>query len=77
MTHWEPERTAPKDGRAVLLWARLSSHPPEPNSHFPIVGFWHQTIMCWKVAPECLNPQEGLIATHRAQLPKPLKGVGQ
>ena len=69
MIKWQSMDTAPQDGRPVLLWARLSSYPPEPNDHFPIVGFWHRAIMRWKVAPENLNPQEALIATHWAPLP--------
>ena len=69
MSDWKPIETAPKDGRSILLWARLSSYPPEPADHFPIVGFWHQAIMRWKVAPENLNCQEALIATRWAPLP--------
>jgi hypothetical protein len=70
MTGWKSiEDNPPKDGRSVLLWARLSSYPPEPNDHFPIVGFWHRAIMQWKVAPEQLNAQETLIATKWVPIP--------
>lgn len=71
MTDWKPIDTAPKDGTAVLLWARLSTYPPEPDNYFRIVGFWHRAIARWKVAPEHLNAQEELIATHWAPLPQP------
>jgi hypothetical protein len=70
MVNWQSIDTAPKDGRSVLVWARLGSSPFEKGDHFPIVGFWHPTIMCWKVAPEHLNPQEELIASHWAPIPK-------
>jgi hypothetical protein len=71
MTEWKPEESAPKDGTVVLLWARLGSYPPESDNYFRIVGFWHRSIGKWKVAPEHLNPQEELHATHWAPIPKP------
>jgi hypothetical protein len=77
MIDWQLMETAPRDGRPVLLCAKLSSYPPEPKNHFPIVGFWHQTIMRWKVAPEHWNPQEELIATHWAPIPKSPLEAGQ
>ena len=71
MTDWQPLKTAPKDGSPVLLWARLGSHPPEGESFFPIVGFWHRSVGRWKVAPEVLNAPEDLIPTYWAPSPKP------
>ena len=42
MTSWKPIEDAPKDGRSVLLWARLASAPAERDDFsFPVVGFWH------------------------------------
>lgn len=74
MRDWSTINTAPTDGRSLLLWARLSSYPPETSDHFPIVGFWHSAIMRWKVAPEQLNAQEALIATHWAAIPNAPEG---
>jgi hypothetical protein len=75
MTDSKTIESAPKDGTPVLLWARLSSYPPEPDNYFWIVGFWHGSIARWKVAPEQLNAQEELIATRWAPLPKPPQGA--
>lgn len=72
-TTWRPIDTAPTS-TPVLLWARLSSAPPEPSDHFPIVGVWHRALMRWKVSPELLNAREELIATHWAPIPNPPEG---
>jgi hypothetical protein len=44
MTNWRPIEEAPRDGRPVLLWARLKTNPPGLNDFYPIVGFWHHLI---------------------------------
>jgi hypothetical protein len=68
---WQSIETAPKDGRPVLLWARLRSHPPSEDDFHRIVGFWHRAIGRWKVSPEELNGQEDLIAVLWSALPEP------
>lgn len=73
MTSWKTINTAAKDGTPVLLWARLKNGPPENPAFYPIVGFWHRLIEKWKVAPEHLNQEEELIASHWAALPEPPK----
>ena len=67
---WRPIEEAPKDGRSVLLWARLRSNPPEPDDFYPIIGFWHPLIEQWKVAPEHLNSSEVLTPSHWADIPE-------
>jgi len=54
MTNWRAIEEAPRDGRSVLLWARLKTNPPSFNDFYPIVGFWHHSIQEWKVWPEHL-----------------------
>jgi hypothetical protein len=71
VTTWRPIDEAPKDGSAVLLWARLKSHPTSSDDYHPIVGFWHRAIHRWKVSPEQLNRDEDLIASFWASLPEP------
>jgi hypothetical protein len=73
MSAWKPIEDAPDNGTAVLLWARLKSHPPSANDYHPIVGFWHRVIQTWKVSPEQLNEGEELIASYWAPLPEPPK----
>ena len=70
-TDWQLIESAPKDGHPLLLWARLSSQPPERDNYYRIVGFWHRSISQWKVSPEHLNAPESLDASHWAPLPKP------
>jgi hypothetical protein len=48
MTNWRPIEEAPRDGRSLLLWARLKTHPPGSDDFYPIVGFWHHFIQEWK-----------------------------
>lgn len=71
MTDWKPIDSAPTDGSAVLLWARLTRVPAGPDSFSPIVGFWHRSIRCWKVAPEILCESEVLDARYWTELPNP------
>ena len=72
MTSWKPIEDAPKDGRSVLLWARLKSAPAERDDlSFPVIGFWHKSSERWKVAPEILNWSEELIPTYWTELPLP------
>ena len=69
MTSWKPIEDAPKDGRSVLLWARLASAPAERDDFsFPVVGFWHIAFERWKVAPALLG-EKGLIPTYWTDLP--------
>jgi hypothetical protein len=69
MMNWQPITNEQKNGKPLLLWARMKSCPPEPNDHYPIVGFWHESIKDWKVYPEHLNRGEELIASHWTALP--------
>jgi hypothetical protein len=71
MRSWKPIEDAPKDGRSVLLWARLKTPPEERDDiGYPIVGFWLRNIG-WKVAPELLNRDEELIPTYWTEIPEP------
>jgi hypothetical protein len=74
MTDWKPIESAPRDGSSVLLWARLTSVPPESNDHVPIVGAWDKSIHRWKVAPELLNKAEVLDAKFWTELPNSPSG---
>jgi len=74
MSNWKPIETAPMDGRPVLLWARLTSVPAEPDSFSPVVGFWHRSIGRWKIAPEILSKSEVLDARCWTELPAPPNG---
>ena len=69
MTSWKPMEAAPKDGRPVLLWARLASVPPGDNDFSQIIGFWDNSIKRWKVEPELLNKAEVLIPIYWTELP--------
>lgn len=54
----------------MTSWARLKFGPAERDDfNYPIVGFWLRNIW-WKVAPEVLNRNEELIATHWTELPE-------
>jgi hypothetical protein len=69
MTNWKAIEDAPKDGRSVLLWARLKTMPAEQDDFgYPIVGFWVRNIGS-KVAPELLNPDEELLPIYWTELP--------
>jgi len=72
MTDWQLIKSAPKDGSTVLLWARLRAHPPERDSFFEVVGFFHRAsgVERWKSR----ETDEDLDATHWAPLPKPPRG---
>jgi hypothetical protein len=69
-THWKPIEHAPKDGKPLLLWARLKSSRPELDDFFPVVGIWHLQIMTWMGHPQHLRGDE-LRPTHWAELPAP------
>ena len=77
MTSWKLMKDAPRNGRPVLLWARLKSVPADRDSvSYPIVGFWLRNFG-WKVAPEILNRYEDvgalgapLVVGRRRQLPR-------
>ena len=74
MTSWKPIEDAPKDGRSVLLWARLKTIPAEQDDiGYPIVGFWLRDIG-WKVAPEFLNALTTSTLT-RASAPTPVSAL--
>lgn len=78
MTEWKPIEDAPKDGKPLLLWARLKSNPPGPSDHYPMVGFWPSSIVGWAVYPQHLSGEQ-LIPTHWAELPAspPTQRAGQ
>jgi hypothetical protein len=69
MTTWKPIEDAPKDGRSVLLWARIKIAPPEREVlNYPIVGRWDNWP--WQATPDLLSSAE-LIATHWTEIPEP------
>ena len=52
MMSWKPIEDAPKDGRSVLLWARLKSAPAEKDAPgYPTVGRWQATRDLLSSAP--------------------------
>jgi hypothetical protein len=65
---WKTIESAPKNGRAVLLYARCKTNPD--HTFAPIVGFWNKQLTLWKVAPECLNRGEELIPSHWMEIPE-------
>jgi len=74
MTNWKPMDNAPRDGRPVLLWARLKSVPPGSNDHSPIVGFWNKSIDRWEATPDLSYlGSEVLIPKYLTELPEPPK----
>ena len=67
MTSWKPIEDAPKDGRPVLLWARLKSAPAEKDAaSYPIVGRWDNWQ--WQATPDLLSSAV-LIPTYWTALP--------
>jgi hypothetical protein len=70
MTNWKPiEDDPPKDGRPVLLWARLKRAPAEKDApSYPIVGHWDNWQ--WQATPDLLS-SEPLIPTFWAEIPEP------
>jgi hypothetical protein len=74
MTDWKPMDTAPKDGRSVLLWARLAVYPLEPDSFFEVVGYFHRApgVERWKTR----ETDEDLIAKYWAPITPPIGGPG-
>ncbi len=51
MANWKPIEGAPKDGRSVLLWARLKAAPAEKAApSYPIVGRWDNWQ--WQATPD-------------------------
>jgi hypothetical protein len=69
MNGWKSIESAPKDGRALLLFARLKSNPDQVA--YPVVGFWHDQIKRWKPFPELLNREEELIPSWWIGFPEP------
>jgi hypothetical protein len=76
MTDWKPiGDNPPRDGRPVLLYARLKSAPAEKDiPSYLVVGFWHKAIGRWKTHPEELNKGEELVPTHWAEISEPSGG---
>jgi hypothetical protein len=67
MTNWKPIEDAPKDGRPVLLWARLKSAPAEKGAaSYPIVGRWDNWQ--WQATPDLLSSAV-LIPAYWSELP--------
>jgi hypothetical protein len=56
---WKDESSAPRDGRTLLLVARLNT---DGTRFAPLVGFWHQTEHEWR--PEPTDDGTELIVTH-------------
>jgi hypothetical protein len=73
MTNWKPiGDDPPKDGRPVLLWARLKSFPAEKDTpSYLVIVFWHSAIGRWKPYPEELNRGEDLLPTFWAEISEP------
>ena len=44
MTSWKPIEDAPKDGRSVLLWARLKTPPAEQDD----IGYPNRRVLAQK-----------------------------
>jgi hypothetical protein len=66
MTDWKPIDTAPRDGRSVLLRARLRANPPEIGNSLVVVGYWcPYPVERWKTR----DGDEDLYATHWAPIP--------
>ena len=70
MLNWRSIEEAPRDGRPLLLWARLKTNPSAPNDFYAIVGFWHHSIKEWKIWPEHMGG-ELLLPSHWLELPVP------
>jgi hypothetical protein len=68
MTNWKQiEDDPPKDGRPVLLWARLKSAPAERDApSYPIVG--RRDNWRWQATPDLLS-SAALIPTYWTELP--------
>jgi hypothetical protein len=68
MTGWKAMEDAPKDGRSLLLWAKLKTAPAEKDapSH-PIVGRWDNWQ--WQATPDLLSSAV-LIPTYWAEIPE-------
>jgi hypothetical protein len=69
MTDWQPMESAPKDGRSMLLWARLRANPPESNDHFEVIGYFNHAsgVERWKAR----ETDEDLEPDYWAPIPKP------
>ena len=63
MSEWQPIASAPKDGRAILLWWPYWSHTPIAAKF--LHGHWYS---------ENVLSQEGDGPTHWMKLPDPPKG---
>lgn len=71
MTNWRSiEHDAPKDGRPVLLCARINRYPAGHHEKYLVVGFWHRPIERWRVWPELLNQIDDLNPSHWMPLPE-------
>jgi len=47
-TEWKLHKDAPKDGRPILMIARLNIHGEKPKA---MVGYWHLTQHQWRAIP--------------------------
>jgi hypothetical protein len=67
MTAWKPIASAPKDGRKLLLFARLKSDPH--HEYGPVVGYWlSEQVEQWK--PHLLDRGDELIPTWWLEIPE-------
>jgi hypothetical protein len=61
--NWKAMDSAPKDGRKVLLIARLSISTEQPG---PVVGYWLKTVQGWRprhIMPSTRSPLFGCSQT--------------
>ena len=65
---WKTMDSAPNDGRAILLFARLNIQGSKPEI---MVGFWSVHVFAWRPMPDVLNTKGlDLVANDGTELPK-------
>ena len=67
MSDWKPISTAPKDGRKLLLFARLKSDAD--MTFYPVIWHWNDAVHAWKATPEQLNAIEELMPSLWNEIP--------
>ena len=73
MTNWKSMDDAPKDGRKLLLFARLKIIPDDVLS--PFDGFWDLRMNKWKVAHDIFEIHE-LIPSWWMEIEEPPSASG-